>query len=262
MARNSIATVARAGLFIVTESVIAFVLCKHCLFIVSNAYLIRIDCLVNTAYKKNMKSPVKLKRGDLRDALIDYAMQAAIDGHIETMSLRKAARDLGVSSGAVYRHFADKDSLLVEIAHIGFEELKHAFRLIRPENEVAKSLAQVVERTYAIARVYINFALQKPALWHMMFGRVGVLARDVHSVDPADTHYTPLDVASENLIDLYRLGALSKQPTLADVRYMWSTIHGTADLAQSGLRLDADELDQIIEDTVVRSLRAVGYEVA
>lgn len=206
-----------------------------------------------------MGSVVKLKRGDLRNALVEYGMQAAIDGHVETMSLRQAARDLGVSSGAVYRHFEDKDALLTEIVFIGFMEMRGLFLAIRPEGNNARSVEEAVSRAESMARTYIEFAFTKPALWHMMFGRVGNLCRDRMMENQDLKRYTPFDAVHQNLLDFYRLGFLDKEPTLSDVRYVWSATHGTADLAQSGARLDSDQLEMVIHDTVSRNLRAIGY---
>lgn len=208
-----------------------------------------------------MAQVVKLKRGDLRDALIAYAMQACKDGHIEVMSLRQAARDLGVSSGAVYRHFPDKDALFFEVVHIGFFEMRERFLSIRPEGDIAKTKEQAIERCFALAYNYINWASENTALWHMMFGRIGMMCREVIVQDPDLMRYTPFDVSLEVVRDLFRLGLLSVEPTMADVRFMWSATHGAADLAQSGARLDHEQLDQICHDTAVRNLRSIGVEI-
>lgn len=208
-----------------------------------------------------MGEVVKLKRGDLRDALVDYAMQAAREGHIEVMSLRQAARDLGVSSGAVYRHFADKDALLIEIVKMGFFDVRERFFAVRPEGAVAESKAEAIDRCFKLARTYITFAFENNALWHMMFGRVGLLCRELLMKDPELKRYTPFDVCTETNIDLYRVGLLDAPPTLADVRYQWSATHGAADLAQSGARLDHDQLDQIIDETVRRNCLSVGLDL-
>ena len=226
---------------------------------VSNAYIFEIDPLVNTAYKIKMGKITKLRRGDLRDALMDYAMQAAVDGHVETMSLRKAARDLGVSSGAVYRHFADKDALLTEIVLTGFMEMREIFLAIRPEGSAATTCEQAIGRCTEMTRAYIHYAFTKPALWHMMFGRVGNLCRDRMMQDEDLCRYTPFDAVHQNLLDLHRLSCLEQEPTMSDVRYVWSAVHGTADLTQSGARLDSDQLEMVVNDTVKRNLRAVGY---
>ena len=207
-----------------------------------------------------MGQVIKLKRGELREALIDYAMDAVDEGTIEIMSLRQAARDLGVSSGAVYRHFADKERLLIEITHSGFLDLKERFRQIRPEDDPSQSLDQVIERMRATVEVYIKFALERTALWHMMFGRVGVACRDEMMQDPEMSHYTPFDVVFAVLQELKAFGGTDKELTQADVRFCWSAVHGAADLAQSGARIDSDQIDQIITDTHIRNMRALGFK--
>lgn len=209
-----------------------------------------------------MKNTQKLKRGDLRDALVEYALKAVDEGHIETMSLRAAARDLGVSSGAVYRHFADKDSLLVEIVLLGFHEVREIFLTIRPEGKPAKTVQECYEISRKMCHAYVHFALKKPALWHMMFGRVGNIARDSMMADPELCRYTPFDAILENMRDMHALGALDHAPDLADVRYVWSATHGAADLAQSGARLDSDAIEAVIEQTFERNMRAIGFQSA
>ena len=208
-----------------------------------------------------MKHSVKLKRGDLRDALIDYTLDAAKRGHIETMSLRKAARDLGVSSGAVYRHFVDKDSLLMEIANMSGERLRTAFHTIRPEDDPAKTVDQCIERGFAFVATYIRFAHENPALWRLMFGRIGLMCRDQNMKDPEFMRYTTFDAAIQNNLDLYRLGAIDREPDMDDHRYMWSATHGAADLTQSGARLDSDSLDRVCAETAKRNFRALGLKI-
>ena len=208
-----------------------------------------------------MGQVVKLKRGDLRDALIEYALQATKEGHIEVLSLRQAARDLGVSSGAVYRHFADKDALFHEIVKIGFFDIRSRFLDIRPENGAAKGTDEAVRRCFAVSHTFIHWANENTALWHMMFGRIGMLCRDELMQDPELKRYTPFDVCIGITRDLYDLGLLSREPDMQDTRYMCSATHGAAALALSGARLDFEQLDMICDETALRNLRAIGLKM-
>src|SRR3984885_10199770 len=58
--------------------------------------------------------------GDLRAALIRAAVQLVEQHGVKGLALSDAARLAGVSVAAPYRHFADKESLLAEIAAEGF----------------------------------------------------------------------------------------------------------------------------------------------
>ena len=205
-----------------------------------------------------MAHPVPLKRGDLRDALVAYAREQTDCGCIDGMSLRAAARELGVSSGAVYRHFEDKDALLRAIAHQGFMEMREMFFAIRAEGQIASAAEEAIARAFQFGRSFVRFAHQNPTLWRMMFGRIGVMCREDHMKDPELTRYTLLDAVLENMRDLYRQGGLPTEPDLCDIRFIWSAIHGAADLAQSGARLDGAEMDTVADQTTERSLRALG----
>ncbi|MEM9231302.1 MAG: TetR/AcrR family transcriptional regulator [Pseudomonadota bacterium] len=199
-----------------------------------------------------------LRRGDLRDALVAYARQEADAGHIDQMSLRAAARDLGVSSGAVYRHFADKDALLKAVAHQGFDELRERFFRIRGENMRASCPIEAVARAFRMGRAFVDYAYENPTLWRMMFGRIGLLCREDHNTDPEMTRYTMLDCSAENCRDLHEMGGLAQPPEIEDIRFVWSAIHGAADLAQSGMRLDGSGRTVVADQTTERSLRALG----
>src|ERR1043165_8337399 len=71
-----------------------------------------------------------LKKGDqyhhpdLREAMIRVAQELLETEGPSSWTVRAAARIAGVSSGAPYRHFADKDTLLAAVAARGFDELR------------------------------------------------------------------------------------------------------------------------------------------
>ena len=63
-------------------------------------------------------SPAKpaYHHGDLRSAALQLGMERLTDQEHPELGLRALARDLGVSATALYRHFPNKDALLVELA--------------------------------------------------------------------------------------------------------------------------------------------------
>jgi len=199
-----------------------------------------------------------LKRGDLRDALIGYARAETDMGRIDQMSLRAAARDLGVSSGAVYRHFEDKDALLKAVAFQGFLDMRQAFFSIRPEGDRAVSAQAAVARAFRIGRAFVSFAQGNPSLWRMMFGRIGVMCREDQMWDSGMRRYTMMDVVTENYCDLHAHGGIPRAPDIEDVRFSWSAIHGAADLLQCGARLDCGDIVAVADQTTTRSLRALA----
>ena len=61
--------------------------------------------------------------GDLRDALVQAALQEAERGGPEAVSISALAKKLGVSQPAPYKHFADREALLAAAAAEAFRQL-------------------------------------------------------------------------------------------------------------------------------------------
>lgn len=98
--------------------------------------------------------------GNLRAALLERAAEVIAESGVEALSLRSLARDLGVSHAAPSRHFADRTSLLTELAKEGFR------RSVDAMNEGAAAAgADPVARYRALGRSYVQFACENPALF-------------------------------------------------------------------------------------------------
>lgn len=61
--------------------------------------------------------------GSLREGLISAAYKLVSEGGADSFSMADAARQLGVSSAAPYRHFADREALLNDVCGRAFEDL-------------------------------------------------------------------------------------------------------------------------------------------
>lgn len=100
--------------------------------------------------------------GDLRAALLSTAMEMLEAG--EPFSLRAVAREAGVSPTAPYRHFKDRDALESALAVEGFRDL---LADLGDGRVLPASLPDLAE--FAVG--YVAFALRRPALFRVMFGK-------------------------------------------------------------------------------------------
>src|SRR6476659_2738199 len=66
--------------------------------------------------------------GDLREALVQAALQEAEQGGPEAVSIKALAKKLGVSQPAPYRHFADRDALLQAVTAEAFRQFNDIMR--------------------------------------------------------------------------------------------------------------------------------------
>lgn len=95
--------------------------------------------------------------GNLKQALISAAMKEIAADGLEAFSLRGVARRAGVSAPAVYRHFADKDALLVAVATECAERLATAM-----VEAVSAAPPEPLEQFRATGIATVRFAVAHP----------------------------------------------------------------------------------------------------
>lgn len=106
--------------------------------------------------------------GNLRDALIIAAAELIEESGTEDFAMVDAARRAGVSSAAPYRHFKDKDDLLMAVGELGFFDLSNRMDEIQASHE-AGSLECII----ALGKGYIRFVTARPAFFDIMWGERG-----------------------------------------------------------------------------------------
>src|SRR5262245_10111365 len=119
-----------------------------------------------------MTAPTNIRpyhHGDLRRALVAAATELAASGGSDEVALREAARRVGVSPSAAYRHFPSRDGLLAQVGSEAREAL--ARRMLEAMAAVTDRNTRhaVVGRFRATGRAYIEFALDEPGLFDVAF---------------------------------------------------------------------------------------------
>ena len=100
---------------------------------------------------------------DSRTRLITTAVTLLTEEGVEAVTLRRIARAAGVSHGAPLRHFTGRADLLSAVAGEGFAELH------KRGAELPDSTPEA--RLMAACRRYLEFALDNPAMFELMFRR-------------------------------------------------------------------------------------------
>ncbi|MGD0648832.1 MAG: TetR/AcrR family transcriptional regulator [Acidobacteriaceae bacterium] len=78
------------------------------------------------------------------------------------VAMRPVAEKVGITPMAIYRHFADRASLLNAVANEGFQTLATKLQSIHLKGNVEHRLLQVGD-------VFLDAALQSPNLYELMF---------------------------------------------------------------------------------------------
>lgn len=169
--------------------------------------------------------------GELPETLITLALQHIAEQGTEKLSLRALAREAGVSATAPYRHFPTKKCLLAAIATQGFQ------RLHRQITVASESDADVDDRFVAMGVAYINFAVENPISYKLMFGSVLGDFTEYESLhEAAVASYDQVQRMLQEVIDAHRLAYEVVQ--LGGV--VWAGVHGVASLLLNDMNKSAN----------------------
>jgi AcrR family transcriptional regulator len=162
--------------------------------------------------------------GALRPALIAAARALLDEGGPEAVGLREAARRVGVTPTATYRHFRDKEALLAAVAAEGFREFGAALT----------AAGRAADPLPAMGAAYIDFALAKPGMFRLMFSPL--LAARADNPD--------LRAAAEAAFEALRGGVRARgragEGVDAAAIGAWSLVHGLSHLILDGVLPKAD----------------------
>jgi AcrR family transcriptional regulator len=81
---------------------------------------------------------------------------------IAAVAMRPVAERVGITPMAIYRHYADRASLLNAVADEGFQELATRVHALKLKGDVAHQLTQVGD-------IFLDAALRFPNLYQLMF---------------------------------------------------------------------------------------------
>lgn len=221
--------------------------------------------------------------GHLREALVEAAVGLAAESGPSGIVLRAVTRQVGVSPNAAYRHFADRDALLAEVAHRAMGGLVAAMQR-RQEDlpAVGDPQRRAVARLEAIGQGYVDFALAEPGLFRVCFAAppevtlpdgpagAGSGAPDASAeqdggaagVPAAGPHLDadPFAVLNRALDDLVDVGWLPAERRPGAEVLCWSVVHGFATLHLDGplAGTPVPEREQALAAALAHVSRALG----
>ncbi|PKW11172.1 transcriptional regulator, TetR family [Streptomyces sp. 1222.5] len=185
----------------------------------------------------------------LRERLVDAGVELLAAEGPQALTLREIARRAGVSHGAPRRYFPTHRELLSAIARRGFAELA-----ARTEATLAREPADPRARVAALARTYVEFSLDSPGMYELMFrhdllesGHLGLRETSL-----------PLFALLTELVG--RAGPEAQARQVAGA--LWANLHGLAQLwrwRSLQLAVGEDDLGALL-DAVLRAHLGPGSD--
>lgn len=233
--------------------------------------------MTTTDGSSNRTGDKRYHHGNLRAALLAAATTLANERGLQAVTLREVARQAGVSHAAPYHHFADKAALVEALVLTSFTAFAEALRTAHTHTD-----GTALQRLQAVGIAYVQFAVDNPALFRLMFRpelytrpaadpatppAPSPVATTIEQVAPAS--YRVIVTAIEQCQDEGSITPGDPQPLAFTA---WATVHGLAVLVLDGTRhpyIRGDDgtprhtaLAQVVTRTLLAGLCHAGDAVA
>lgn len=163
------------------------------------------------------------ERVETRGRILDAARELFVSDGLDAVTMRAIADRIDYTPTAIYYHFTDKESLILELCHEDMQSLSKALA----------SVARVedpLERLRQLGLAYAEFALGNPSHYRFLFMTSKTIPTHSHEdVNPEEDGYLLLMSVVQDAIAAGRL-----RPELTDAtqvaHLVWASVHGVVSL--------------------------------
>jgi AcrR family transcriptional regulator len=107
-------------------------------------------------------SKPKATKTDTAGAILVAARQILDEKGLAAIAMRQVAAQVGITPMAIYKHYADRNSLLNAVADLGFKDIATRAEGLALRGNVEQRLMQV-------GSIFLDTALQAPNMYQLMF---------------------------------------------------------------------------------------------
>jgi AcrR family transcriptional regulator len=189
--------------------------------------------MANATPEKKPRSAYR--HGDLRNALLDAALELARQGGPDAVVLREVTRRAGVVPNAAYRHYASHHALMQAVRAAIIARLAWAIEAELAEIDMTVLPADVARASLrAVGAGYVKFALAEPGWFRTAF-RV----QDEANLEPipekaGHSGLNPFQLLGQAL-DRYVAAGLMPADARPGAEFLaWSSVHGMSLLILDG----------------------------
>jgi AcrR family transcriptional regulator len=191
---------------------------------------------------------------DQRDTILAAAVELYLKDGLDGFSMRKLAREVGVTAPALYRHYEGREHVLADV-------MREAHRAFMSSLYRALEAPTPLERFFAAGEDYLDFALANSRWYGMMFSgpqQIGMesLPEDIEAMGCA-IHQFWIDRVRECM----DAGILREADPVQTSLTLWAHAHGLIQLHHQGhFQIEEDAFRALFEESGARMMRGVATE--
>lgn len=192
------------------------------------------------------------EKQEMRDKILQVATKMFLEDGFEKTSIRNIAEAIEYSPATIYLYFKDKDELFFAIHEIGFQKLLQRL-------DVLKDIKDPVKRLRELGFIYINFALENPEYYDLMFIMLAPMNSLHERVEKGEipcwhfgeqTFKLLIDTVQEGMDK----GLIRGSNAGLAAMYMWSAVHGMVSLDIRGRLGVLDLPEDQLRNTIITAL--------
>jgi AcrR family transcriptional regulator len=164
---------------------------------------------------------------DLKKDILSAAQYLFTEKGYEATSIRAIAERIEYSPATIYLYYKDKN----EIVHALHQE---GFKLLVSHFQVLANVSQPFERLKAMGRAYIQFALQNPDIYKLIFIMPEPLAHVANCFEEWSEGDRAFDILLKTVEECQQDGYFKDLNKEMLAFTIWSTMHGLCSLRTSG----------------------------
>jgi AcrR family transcriptional regulator len=161
---------------------------------------------------------------ELRERILAAAKFLFLEKGIDKTSIRNIADHIEYSPGIIYHYFKDKNEIFHALHQLGFLQLMEKM-------QVLGSVRNPLERLKAMGSIYIDFAMENPDMYDLMFIKEAPID---HVCNTEHDHWKEGGGAFNSLrstiADCINAGHFKGHEHEALTFLIWSTVHGMVSL--------------------------------
>jgi AcrR family transcriptional regulator len=196
------------------------------------------------------------EKAALRDTILAAARRILLEEGPAALTMRRIADAIEYSPGTIYLYFESREDIALQLVREGFEKLVAALE------PAVSGVADPVERIRAIGTAYIEFGLNDPETYKLIFMEnakyvYAVLSPGIRDgeIEAGDRAFDFIALAVAQAVEC---GAFRPvEPRLA-AESLWAGLHGALSLHITcpAMISDIRALTALVQDSMIAGMRA------
>lgn len=164
------------------------------------------------------------EKEELRERILSAAKTLFLEKGVEKTSIRNIADQIEYSPGIIYHYFQDKNEIFHALHQGGFHQLMSRM-------EILASVSHPMERLKAMGTIYVQFAIENPDMYDLMFIKDAPIVHVSNSNEEQwKEGFGTFNFLRDTIQECIDKGHFQGHEVEALSYLIWSTVHGLVSL--------------------------------